>query len=294
MNKKNILVTGANGFIARAFLNRLDTHQYNVYALASQAPRLPLKEGVKGFFHQDICQPFKLNLPFDFVFHLAACNFTHVGVASDDIYEQVNVQGTAHILGGVKTNQFIFMSTAKIYQQQGILITEASEVEPKGLYEQSKLKAEGLCRKILGEDKLLILRSSNVAGPGQSMKALIPVFLKSAIEGKPLRITVSALTRLQLLYINDLIDAFLSIIACPPRSGVYNIAPEESVGIEDLAKRIIVQSASRSSIECANHEEAPFSAINADKFCNGFRWQAKTSVDQLIKESYLYYVNQQV
>ena len=103
----NILVTGASGFIGRALVQALAQHPYNIFGLASGKNGRNFDGSlVKDFFVQDIRQPFKLSQSFDYVFHLAALNITHVGRADVREYDCVNVRGTENLLKAVTAKKF--------------------------------------------------------------------------------------------------------------------------------------------------------------------------------------------
>ena len=289
MTKLNILITGATGFIGHAFLARLDKEQHNVFVLARSKPADFLMSGIQDFYEQDLNVPFQLNIPFDYVFHLAACNFTNVGQATKQQYQAINVEGTKNLIDALRVKKFIFMSTARVYRFQGMPLVEESPLGPVGLYEQSKLEAEEICRKQIPRENLIILRSTNIVGPGQADKALIPIFFKNALNDKPLTISVSAKTPLQLLSVEDMIDIFLNIISFPSAGGIYNIAPLEIVTIKTVAREVISLTHSRSTIECVNFKPADDSPVKVDKAIRVFQWRPKTEVKELLRQCYQYY-----
>ena len=182
--KMNILVTGANGFIGRRLSSRLIN--------GPKGPSRPL------LLSQDISKPFFIKRPFDFVIHLAAYNITNVGAKDAGLYTAVNVEGTRTFITSCSYERFIYLSTTKVYKNEGLPITEDSPLDPQGAYEQSKLKAEEVCRDHFKKESLVILRSVNVMGWGQAPKAVLPVFFQKAKANQPLDIINSPIPRCSL------------------------------------------------------------------------------------------------
>ncbi len=275
----NILVTGANGFIGRRLSSRLSSLGHHAVA-----------------FSQDISKPFSLNDRFDFVIHLAAYNITNVGAKDEDLYTAINVEGTKHLLQAVHAKKFIYLSTAKVYKNEGLRLTEDSPVAPQGAYEQSKLKAEEVCRAFLKKESLVILRSVNVIGWGQAPKAVIPVFFQKAKANQVLDIINCARTPMQFVYVEDLIDAIEIIINGPPTdtfggdkvrigpSGIFNIAHEETISLEQLARTIITMTHSSSVLNTPkNASETLFSPVICDKAYQQLGWRAKTGLTKILE-----------
>ncbi len=266
----NVLVTGANGFVGRALCARLKKTGHDVYGLSRN--------------QTDITQPFQLDRAFDITYHLAAYNITHIGDQNDDLYERVNVLGTRHVLEAVNTRAFVFLSTSKVYQNTGAPLTEESPLGPVGGYEQSKLKAEAMCRTYFKGEALVVLRAVSVWGEGQAPKAILPVFFQKAKQNLPLDLLASPQTRLSFVYIQDLVDALMVPLTRGRSQGVFNIASPQTISLENLAKRIIRLTHSSSELRfLGGHENAPNSCLVCAKAKAQLGWQAQTSVEQVLK-----------
>ncbi len=281
MNSVKILVTGSNGFIGQAFCRRLITLGCEVYGLDRNAPEVA---GFKDFYRQDITQSFSLKQNFDFVFHLAAYNVTHVGCQTADLYHRINVQGTGNVLQAVKTRHFIFLSTTKVYWAQGKPLDEEALLLPLQEYEKSKLAAEQVCREGRGARELLIFRCVNIVGPGQTDKAVIPVLFKRALAGETLKIFGPRQSVLQLLFVEDAIDAFIKVIEKGNVSGIFNIASENLVSLDELAKNIKRICRSKSEIHFMNDEEVEFSKIICVKAEKILGWKAKATLKDILEQ----------
>ena len=278
-----ILVTGANGFIGQRLSLYLIEHGHHVVGLSLQSPLNPSLK-FKGFYQQDITKPFLLKDHFDYVIHLAAYNITHVGNQDQSLYNAHNVEGTKHLLRAVRTNKFIYLSTAKVYKNEGQPLLESSPLLPQGAYAQSKLKAEEECRSFLKEKALVILRSVNVLGWGQAPKAVLPVFFQKAKHNQALDIINVAQMPMQFIYVDDLIDAIGTIIGHENVSGVFNVVHEETVTLEELARRVIQIMHSTSDLNIIkNSSEILFSPVNAGKIYQQLNWKAKTGLTRILE-----------
>jgi len=278
MSKTKICITGADGFIGHLLVERLRTAGCDVLGLTSK--------------DHDISKPFGVDGFFDHAIHLAAYNITHVGAADKGMYQRINVEGTRHTLKGIRAEHFIFMSTAKVYKDEGKPVDEHSPVAPRSEYAKSKRDAEEICHKERGSKGLTIVRSTNVVGEGQAVKAVIPVFFEQAYRGEALRLVGSGRTLLQLLYVGDLIDLFEALIRSGKAGGTFNAAPVDKVYLGDLARMIVKLAGSRSVIESSDDADVPFAEVSAVKARSVLGWQAKTSVAEILQRHNSYYAKQ--
>lgn len=283
----DVLVTGANGFVASAVCAQLMRSGYRVFGLSKQA--VSKIEGLSGYYQQDIAQSFRLPRSFDAVVHLAAYNITHIGDTQSSCYNQVNVQGTRHVLEGIAARNFIYVSTIKVYKQEGKALTETSVVAPQGAYEKSKWEAEEICRSSFKGDRLILLRVANILGVGQAPKAVLPVFFQKAFRGETLEISVPADTRMQFVALEDAADAVEKSLKSQVQ-GVFNIASSEVISIDELARSIIKLTQSSSAIQLKNLSlPAPFSEVKTDKALIDLGWKASSSMETILKRYLQHY-----
>lgn len=279
----NILVTGATGFIGRAFIHTLAQHPHNIFGLALKKNDPDFDYSlVKDFFVQDISQPFKIPGSFDWVFHLAALNITHVGKIDAQAYHRVNIQGTENFLKAVTAKKIVFMSTAKVYRRQE-RIDESSDILPENDYERSKWMGEKVCRRYLKPDQLVVLRPVNIVGPGQADKAVLPVFLKNAIQNQPLDIFAPRDSVLQFVYIDDVIRLFEALLKNNAASGVFNISSTDRISLEDLALKILELTHSRSAVRFTSAQKAVFSEVLSSRAKEVLNWQAEVSIEEILR-----------
>lgn len=286
MVKLNVLVTGANGFIGKSLINSLDQYRYNIFALDNKNDQSFGRSRITKIFVQDISLPFQLQETFDYVFHLAALNVTHVDKASHEGYHRINVMGTQNLIKAAHARKFIFMSTAKVYQKKGGDITEDSLVNPEGDYEKSKFAAEETCRRSLSPDQLVILRPVNIVGPGQAGKAVLPVFFRNAVENKPIDVFAPRKSILQFLYIDDVVRLFKMLLEKDSACGVFNLSSSDYISLEELASQIVHMTNSRSVVKFSNSEEISFGKVISQKAKDILGWRAQVTIEDMLYKYY--------
>lgn len=142
-----ILVTGAAGLIGSAVAARLRRRH--------DAAGLDLRPGREVDLRADIRRPPDL-AGFDAVVHIAARHAPDVGRASDADFRSVNVDATARLLDAAlaaRVRRFVHTSTTSLYGHaleprggRAAWIDEATEPQPRDIYDETKLAAEELVR----------------------------------------------------------------------------------------------------------------------------------------------------
>lgn len=276
----NILVTGANGFIGSSLIERLAAsgHQCDGLDIVF-SKELPLRKA----YQIDLSKEFQLDEEYDYVFHLGAYNVTHVGDKDREKYQKINVEGTRNLLKACRIKNFIFLSTVKVYRQEDGNIDEDSVLLPISDYAQSKLDAEKVCQELFSGEHLIIFRSVNVVGSGQSMKALLPVFFDKALKNETIEIFVPRLLEVHLLYIDDIVDLFMSVLQYEGEQWIFNIPSKDSLSIEDAARRIKDICHSSSEIMCSNDNVPVNARFESKRIFTAFDWKPKVGCSEIIK-----------
>ena len=218
---KNLLITGANGFIGEYFINSNVNHQ---------------SIQIFSFLKDDFTT---LDLKYvETIVHLSAL-VHQMGGASEEEYERVNVFQTLNLAikakkSGVK--HFIFMSTVKVYgEETEVIYTENSECNPQDEYGKSKLKAEIELLKLENNVfKVSIIRTPIVYGYGvkANIKNLINLVNKVSI------IPFGSIpNKRSMVYIGNLCHLMDEVIR-QEKSGVFLASDDESISTTKLIKLI--------------------------------------------------------
>ncbi len=107
--------------------------------------------------------------------------------------------------------------------------------------------------------EVVITRFFNTIGPGQSGSygMVVPRFVKAALDNQPLQVYGTGTQSRCFAYVGDVIEAVTELMNRPHTAGrVYNIGSQEEITINDLAKKIIKMTNSKSSIEYIPYEKA--------------------------------------
>ena len=202
MKNKNILVTGAAGFIGSHLTRKLVNLGANVSiitkynSLIDNARLSDIWEKLNVIEADirdiDSLEQIKKLKP-EIIYHLAAYNhvghsFTHVSQCFD-----VNAKGTANLMEACKgCSKFIYTSTSEIYgYQEKVPFKEDFNPRPISPYSITKYSGELYARMRYHQDKypVIVLRPFNNFGPYQSEKAIIPEIIINCLLGNEIKST---------------------------------------------------------------------------------------------------------
>lgn len=257
---KNILVTGAAGFIGSHLSERFVQEGYQVIGLDNLSygslQNLASVLGHSQFeFVQGDVRDFKLLLEIgrrvDAVVHLAAYKIPRYGNALETL--DVNVKGIENVL---KISQIgkcwvIFASTSDVYGKNPSLpYSESSDFYmgspqiQRWSYAISKILGEHLCfiyRKEHGVP-MTILRYFGSYGPRQNLTwwgGPQSIFIDCALKNKGLPIHGDGLQTRSFTYIQDTIEGTLRALEREEAIGkVFNIGNSEEMTILELGRKI--------------------------------------------------------
>jgi UDP-glucose 4-epimerase len=185
----------------------------------------------------------------DVVFHLAAVSAVAPSVKDPLTTNAVNVTGTLNVLLAARdagVRRVVFASSAAVYGSNPSLPkTETHSPEPLSPYAASKLAGEVYCRvfaKLYGVEAVA-LRLFNVYGPRQNPASedsgVVTRFLSRLAGGQPPIIDGDGEQSRDLVYVGDVVGAFLRSCEAPAASGeVFNIGSGRPTTINELAETL--------------------------------------------------------
>jgi UDP-glucose 4,6-dehydratase len=259
---KNIMITGACGFIASHVAIRLAKRypQYKIVVLDKldycasirnlesviDQPNVKL---VKGDIQSMDLLSFVLQAEeIDTIMHFAAQTHVDNSFGNSFSFTMNNIYGThvmleaARMTGNIK--RFINVSTDEVYgetslgKEHGLM--EHSTLEPTNPYSAAKAGAEMLCKSYMTSYKLpiIITRGNNVYGPHQFPEKMIPKFTLLAARGADLPIHGDGGAVRSYLFVEDVAEAFDAVLHKGETGEVYNIGTEKERTVKEVAMDI--------------------------------------------------------
>ncbi|XP_075671710.1 trifunctional UDP-glucose 4,6-dehydratase/UDP-4-keto-6-deoxy-D-glucose 3,5-epimerase/UDP-4-keto-L-rhamnose-reductase RHM1-like [Castanea sativa] len=315
---KNILITGAAGFIASHVCNRLIRNHpnYNIVVLdkldycsnlknllpSKSSPNFKFIKGDVG--SADLVNFILLSESIDTIMHFAAQ--THVDNSFGNSFEftKNNIYGTHVLLEACKVTgqikRFIHVSTDEVYGETDedavVGNHEASQLLPTNPYSATKAGAEMLVMAYGRSYGLPVIttRGNNVYGPNQFPEKMIPKFILLAMKGQPLPIHGDGSNVRSYLYCEDVAEAFEVILHRGEVGHVYNIGTLKERRVIDVAKEICQLFSLNPDTYIKFVENRPFNDqryfLNDQKL-KSLGWFERTSWEEGLKKTMEWYVN---
>jgi UDP-glucose 4-epimerase len=274
-----ILITGGAGFIGSHLTDRLvaDGNQITILDNLATGRKENLSAHLGGasvtFVEGSI-----LDLPLldsliketEYVFHLAAAVgvFNIVNHPLDSL--MTNIRGTENVLeSSHKYSKPVFVtSSSEVYGKNISASLKESDdrilgapVTLRWSYSEAKAIDESLAYAYFVEKKLetRIVRFFNTVGPRQlgAYGMVVPRFVRAALNNEPITIYGTGEQTRCFGHVYDAVEAVVRIAFSPDTIGkVINIGNDFEISINDLAKRVISETDSQSSIVYIPYAEA--------------------------------------
>ena len=310
-----ILVTGGAGFIGSHLCERLVAEGHKVaviddFSTGRVANLISLKNVVDFKLVEGSILDTKVLAPLieeaDYVFHLAAAvgvfNIVNNPLAS----LLTNIRGTENVLeaaNSTKTPVFL-TSSSEVYGKnisnslkEGDDRILGSPITLRWSYSEAKAIDESLAYSYFIEKNLetRIVRFFNTVGPRQlgAYGMVVPRFVKAALAGEPITIYGTGNQTRCFAHVYDVVDAVLAVAFADNTTGkVVNIGNNFEISINDLAKKIIGETGSRSEITYVPYAEAYGEGFedmerrvpNIDLIRNLVDWRPKRDLSTMIAD----------
>ena len=252
---KNILVTGAGGFIGSHLVERLIDMGANVRAFIKYnsmnnegalrfipAYRRKVLEIFKGDV-RDLESVQKAVKGINVVFHLAALGNVPYSIQFPNQYIETNVVGSANMLlassqEGVE--KYVQTSSSEVYGSAlYIPIDEDHKLQSQSPYAASKTGADHLAMSYYFalNFPVSIIRPFNCYGPRQSDRAFLITLIAQAIKKNTIKLGSLSPVR-DLTYVADTVDGFIKIAESSHVGNIFNIGYGEGYSIGQFVGKV--------------------------------------------------------
>jgi dTDP-glucose 4,6-dehydratase len=258
------LVTGGAGFLGSHLCDELLRRGHRVICVdnletgsLNNIEHIRVPEFV--FLQSDIVEPYFVDEPIDFVYHLAspASPIDYLRLPLHTL--KVGSHGTHHTLGLAKQHRarFLLASTSEVYGDPQVhpqpedYWGHVNPIGPRGVYDEAKRYAEALTmayHRQQGVDTRIV-RIFNTYGARMRPHdgRAIPTFLRQALTDRPITVFGDGSQTRSFCYVDDLIRGIIAL----GESGEHypvNIGNPDEFTLLELAETVISVTGSRSEI----------------------------------------------
>jgi len=244
MKFKNVLVTGAAGFIGYHLSKRLLESGCSVtgidnlnsyYDVSLKTARLEILKPFKSFSflkedisNKDAVEKIFGNMRFDVVVNLAAQAGVRYSIENPQAYVNSNIVGFVNILEGCRhngVNHLVFASSSSVYGANTKMpfSVHHNVDHPVSLYAASKKANELMAHTYSHLYKLPCtgLRFFTVYGPWGRPDMALFLFTKAILEEKPIKVFNHGKMQRDFTYIDDIIEGVVRVMNRIPRADLH-------------------------------------------------------------------------
>jgi len=266
------LVTGGAGFLGSHLCDELLRRRHHVVCVDNlETGSLRNIEHIRvpefEFLQCDIVQPYFVERPVDFVYHLAspASPIDYLRLPLHTL--KVGSHGTHHTLGLAKKHRarFLLASTSEVYgdpqvhPQKETYWGHVNPIGPRGVYDEAKRYAEALTmayHRQQGVDTAII-RIFNTYGTRMRPHdgRAIPTFMRQALQNRPITVFGDGSQTRSFCYVDDLVRGMIAL-AESGQQGPINVGNPDEFTLLELAQEVIDV--------CGSNSEIVFEALPID------------------------------
>lgn len=300
-----IYVAGHNGLVGSSILRKLKKEGYNnlVYQSSKDLDLRDTNSTFKFFERENIEYVF---LAAARVGGIVANNEYPADFIRDNLMIQTNVIDASYKTG---VKKLLFLGSTCIYPKfapqplkEEYLLTGELEAtnEP---YAIAKIAGIKMCQSYNRQYGTIFISAmpTNLYGPHDNfdlktshvLPALIRKFHEAKVKGSPtVEVWGTGKPRREFLYVDDLADACLFLMNNYEGNDIVNIGIGKDISIGELAEKIskVVGYKGKIVFDTTKPDGTPRKLVDVTKI-NGLGWQASTSLDEGIKITYQWFLN---
>ena len=315
---KNVMITGAAGFIGANFAEHMVkkydgiynfviydklTYAGNMHNLDNVIDKITFVKGDICDFNEVMDTLKKYNI--DAIVHFAAESHVDNSIKTPFIFTQTNVLGTHTLLeaarqvwGEGSNNKFVHISTDEVYgslKEDGYF-TETSPIKPNSPYSASKASSDliALAYSKTFNMNVSVTNCSNNYGPYQHHEKLIPHMISLALKDEKLPVYGEGMNIRDWLYVEDHCEAIDLVLHKGRKGERYNIGGHNEKRNIEIVKLILNRLGKPESLiehvtDRKGHDYRY--AIDPTKIHNELGWLPKTKFEDGIVKTIDWYLD---
>ena len=314
---QRIIVTGGLGFIGSNLINILKKKYFviNIDKITYASNFNNIDPGIKNykFYKEDINNKFfitgilKKYNP-SIIFNLAAETHVDRSIDGPKQFIESNILGVFNLLESIRSYnkkiKLIHVSTDEVYGdiKKNHKSKEGDRYNPSSPYSASKASADLLIKSYIRTYKIpaVITNCCNNFGPNQYPEKLIPTIIYKILNKKPIPIYGIGKNVREWIYVEDHCNALIKVAEKGIIGENYNIGSGIVLNNIQIANKIM--SSFKKISNSINIKSKIFLVkdrpghdlrycLNSSKIRNKLKWKYKSSFDQKINETIIWYIN---
>jgi dTDP-glucose 4,6-dehydratase len=300
----NVLVTGGAGFIGSNFTRYwverhpadrvvvldLLTYAGNRPNLSDVEDRITFAQGDIADF--DLVEQLLGGHGIDVIVNFAAESHNSLAVLDPGLFFRTNVVGTQTLLEAARTvgiGRFHHISTCEVYGDLPLdtddAFAETSPYRPRTPYNASKAGADHAVRAYHETYGLpvTITNCANNYGPYQFPEKVIPVFVTSALDDKPLQMYASTENRREWIHALDHCAAIDAVLERGRVGETYHVGTGVEKSIEEIADAVLAELGKSADLKAIIPDRPGHDrryVLNWSKIRGELGWEPRISFDQ--------------
>lgn len=257
MQNKQVLVTGAAGFIGSHLCEKLLSLGYNVTGIDNfdnfydrniKEDNLNISKNnesfkfIEGDIRDKDALLNSLKGEYDMIVHLAAKAGVRPSIENPLAYQDVNVAGTQNLLEFAKEKNikhFVFASSSSVYGINPNVPWKENDyvLNPISPYASTKISGEllGHVYSHLYGIRFVALRFFTVFGPRQRPDLAIHLFAKKILNEEPINMFGDGSTRRDYTYVEDIVDGIVGASTYTEKPfEVFNLGNSHTVSLSQM------------------------------------------------------------
>lgn len=308
--RHRVVVAGGAGFIGSHLCDRLLQRGDSVICIdmlqtgAMDNIRALLNHPNFVFQRHDVREPLVLSGPVDRIYNLA-CPASPLHYQRDPIGTMKTcVLGAANLLelAKAKGGRILQASTSEVYGDPDIhpqpetYVGHVNPIGPRACYDEGKRAAEALFFDYRRKHDVAIkvARIFNTYGPRMLEEdgRVVSNFIVQALRGEPITIYGSGSQTRSFCFIDDLVAGLELLMESPETVvGPYNLGNPEETSVEDIARRVLALTGSRSGINLRPlpQDDPKRRRPVIDRAVETLGWTPKVRLDDGLRETIAYF-----